>query len=92
MAGSEETVVWLFEPSFPLAVLASILYGLIFLALFYLTVIKYRAWYFTCVVVGAAIEVVGYAMRSYSAKFQTMLVRYKLLGVWMIPKRMREIH
>lgn len=65
---AEETSVWQYNPSFALAVLASILYGIIFLGIFYLTIIKHRSWYFTCVVVGAAVEVAGYALRCYSIK------------------------
>lgn len=64
----EETSVWQYNPSLALAILASILYGIVFLAIFYLTFIKYRSWYFTCVVVGAAVEVVGYGLRCYSVK------------------------
>ncbi|KAK4119037.1 RTA1-domain-containing protein [Parathielavia appendiculata] len=63
--------VWMYSPSFAVAVLATILYGLVFLAIFYLTFIKYRAWFFTCVVIGAAIEVAGYALRCYSVKNPT---------------------
>ena len=66
---------WLYNPSFALAILATILYSFTFVWIFYLTVIKYRAWFFTCVVVGAAIEVVGYALRCYSVKKQTDVVR-----------------
>ncbi|KAK0641058.1 RTA1 like protein-domain-containing protein [Cercophora newfieldiana] len=60
--------IWMYTPSFPLAVLAAVLYGLVFAWIFYLTVIRYRAWYFLCVVIGAAIEVAGYALRCYSIK------------------------
>ena len=67
----DDAVVWMYTPSFALAVLASILYGIVFFCISYLTVIKYRAWYFTCVVVGAAVEVTGYAMRCYSVKNPT---------------------
>jgi hypothetical protein len=68
----------MYSPSFALAVLASILYGLVFLSIFYLTFIKHRAWYFTCVVVGAAIEVAGYGLRCYSIKNPTTVVRIPL--------------
>ncbi|KAK3316084.1 RTA1 like protein-domain-containing protein [Apodospora peruviana] len=68
---TESISVWMYNPSFALAVLASILYGFSFLAIFYLTVIKYRSWYFTSVVAGAAIEVVGYGMRCYSVRRPT---------------------
>ncbi|KAG7294588.1 hypothetical protein NEMBOFW57_004664 [Staphylotrichum longicolle] len=67
----DSNVVWVYNPSFALAVLGSVLYGIVFLWIFYLTVIKYRAWYFTCVVIGAAIEVAGYAIRCYSIKRPT---------------------
>lgn len=66
--------VWMYNPSFALAVLAAALFGLTLAVLFYLTVIRYRAWYFTCVVFGAALELAGYAMRCYSAKVQDNLV------------------
>ena len=38
-------------------------FRLAFFWIFYLTIIKYRAWYFSCVVFGAAVEVTGYALR-----------------------------
>ena len=75
MANDDNGVVWMYDPSFALAVLASVLYGVVFLCIFYLTVIKYRAWYFTCVVIGAASEVAGYALRCYSIKQPTLVVR-----------------
>ncbi|KAK4097367.1 RTA1-domain-containing protein [Parathielavia hyrcaniae] len=67
----EPTSIWMYNPSFAVAVLATVLYGLVFLFISYLTLIKYRAWFFTCVVVGAAIEVAGYALRCYSIKNPT---------------------
>lgn len=70
----EAEVVWMYTPSFALAVFGSILYGLIFLYTFYLTVIKYRAWFFLCVLVGAGVEVAGYALRCYSIKAPTEVV------------------
>jgi hypothetical protein len=75
MADDDAHVVWMYTPSFALSVLASVLYGLLFLCIFYLTVLKYRAWYFTCVVVGAGVEVAGYALRCYSIKQPTLVVR-----------------
>jgi len=78
-AGSEEEEpVWQYPPSFALAVLALVIYSIIFLWIFFTTVIKYRAWFFTTVVIGTAIEVGGYAARSYSAKNQTNLVSNEL--------------
>jgi len=70
----EADVVWMYTPSFALAVLASVLYGLVFLYTFYLTVIRYRAWFFLCALVGAGVEVAGYALRCYSIKVPTEVV------------------
>ncbi|KAK5987911.1 Protein RTM1 [Cladobotryum mycophilum] len=70
---ADDQVVWMYDPSFPLAIVGTIVYGIIFLAIFYLTIIRYRAWYFTVVVVGAAIEVAAYILRAYSTKNQTVL-------------------
>lgn len=72
---AEDQVVWMYPPSLALAILATILYGMIFLTLFYQTIIRYRAWFFTTVVIGAAVELAGYILRSYSAHNQTQLVR-----------------
>lgn len=68
--------MWMYKASLPLACVGAAVYGLIFLAITYLTTIKYRAWYFMPVVVGAAIEVVAYIMRAYSVKNDTELVRF----------------
>ncbi|KAI9151850.1 RTM1 [Paramyrothecium foliicola] len=64
----EQVIVWMYNPSFPLAVVGCVVYGLIFLAISYTTIIKYRAWFFLVVVVGAAIEVAAYILRAYSVK------------------------
>ncbi|KAL2127526.1 hypothetical protein VTI74DRAFT_10583 [Chaetomium olivicolor] len=69
----EASSIWMYNPSFPLAVLATVLYGIVFIGIFYLTVIKYHAWFFTCVVIGAVIEVVGYGLRCYSIKNPTAI-------------------
>lgn len=58
--------IWMYDPSFPLAVVGTVVYGIIFLAIAYLTLIKYRAWYFIVVVIGSAIEVAAYNLRIYS--------------------------
>jgi hypothetical protein len=70
----DETSVWMYNPSFPLAVIGAVVYGIVFLVITYLTLIKYRAWYFTVVVIGAAVEVVAYVMRTYSVKNQSEIV------------------
>ena len=72
---AEDDTVWVYEPNVPLAIISSIVYGLLFIGITYLTFIKYRAWWFSVVVVGSAIEVAGYVLRVYSAKNQSELVR-----------------
>lgn len=67
--------VWLYEPNVPLAIIGSVVYGVLFVAITYQTFIKYRSWWFTAVVVGSAVEVAGYILRAYSTKNQTELVR-----------------
>jgi hypothetical protein len=75
---ADEEVVWQYSPNFGAAVAAVILYGLVFLVLAYQTIFKYRAWFATTVLVGAAIEVVGYGFRCASVKNQTVLVSLQL--------------
>ncbi|KAM3435971.1 hypothetical protein NHJ13734_005304 [Beauveria thailandica] len=74
----EDRSIWAYNPSFPLAVVGCIVYGLLFIAITYTTWIKHRAWFFSAVVVGAMVEVAGYVCRAYSAKNQTVLVPYIL--------------
>ncbi|KAF5962642.1 Rtm1p-like protein [Fusarium bulbicola] len=47
----DQDSIWMYDPSFPLAVVGTVVYGIIFLAITYLTLIKYRAWYFIVVVI-----------------------------------------
>lgn len=68
--------VWMYNASLPLACVGAVVYGIIFLGITYLTTMKYRAWYFLPVVIGAAIEVVAYIMRAYSIKNSTMIVSF----------------
>ena len=74
---SDDDIVWMYNPSLALAILGSVVYGLLFIAITYITFVRYRAWFFTVVVVGAAVEVAGYVLRAYSASHQTALVRLK---------------
>lgn len=69
---------WVYEPNVPLAIIGSIVYGVLFIAITHLTFIKYRAWWFTVVVIGSAIEVASYILRAYSAKNQSELVSASL--------------
>ncbi|KFA49822.1 hypothetical protein S40293_09319 [Stachybotrys chartarum IBT 40293] len=70
---SQETI-WMYDTSFPLAVFRSVLYGIVSIAISYFTLIKYRARYFIAVVIGAAVEVAAYCVRSYSSKNQAELI------------------
>ncbi|TQV98136.1 hypothetical protein V2A60_006181 [Cordyceps javanica] len=74
----DDTSIWVYNPSFPLAVVGCVVYCILFAATAYTTWVKHRAWFFSAVVVGAAIEVAGYVCRVYSAKNQTVLVPYIL--------------
>lgn len=71
---SDDSSIWVYSPAFPLAVVGCVVYSILFVAITYTTWIKHRAWFFSTVVVGAAIEVAGYVCRVYSAKHQTVLV------------------
>ena len=85
MADAQEPNMWPHGPVYPLAILATVLYGLAFLVMTFL-VVRHRAWYFSCVAVGAAIEVAGYALRSYSIKNPTSLVScHPVLGAPLPP-------
>ncbi|KAI1073748.1 putative RTA1 domain protein [Whalleya microplaca] len=68
MADNNDWSVWLYEPSLALAIIATAVYTIPFLWITYLTIFKYRAWYFICVSIGGIFEVVGYALRSYSTQ------------------------
>ncbi|KAJ9151320.1 Rta1 domain-containing protein [Pleurostoma richardsiae] len=70
---ADDDVVWLYKPSLALAIVGTVLYSISWVWLSYLTIFKYRAWFFICVVVGALIEVVGYAIRCYSVQNQTQV-------------------
>ncbi|KAH7275777.1 hypothetical protein MRS44_006027 [Fusarium solani] len=70
---ADKESIWMYNPSFALAIIGTIVYSIIFLVISYLTLIKYRAWFFIVVVIGSAIEVAAYILRSYSAKNQSEL-------------------
>ncbi|KAL2270520.1 hypothetical protein VTJ83DRAFT_2704 [Remersonia thermophila] len=63
--------MWPYDPSFPLAIISTALYCILFVTITYQTFIRYRTWYFTVVVVGAAMDVTAYALRCYSVKIQS---------------------
>ncbi|KAH6900771.1 RTA1 like protein-domain-containing protein [Thelonectria olida] len=75
---AESDSVWMYNASFALSIVGTVVYGIIFLAISYLTLIKYRAWFFLCVPIGATIEVAAYILRSYSIKNDTELTPFVL--------------
>ncbi|KAH7261249.1 RTA1 like protein-domain-containing protein [Fusarium redolens] len=75
--GDQESI-WMYDPSFPLAVVGAVVYGIIFLVIAYLTLIKYRAWYFIVVVIGSAIEVAAYNLRIHSVQNQSEITPFVL--------------
>lgn len=67
--------IWLYNPNFPLAVVASVLYAIPMAILFYQTIFKYKSYYFIVVFFGALLEVAGYAIRAVSIKNYDTIVR-----------------
>jgi hypothetical protein len=79
--------IWLYNPSFPLAIVFAILYQIPTLIQLYLSFFyhggprsstggpKCRHRYFVCVLIGSAMEVAGYAIRAVSCKKQSDIVR-----------------
>ncbi|KAM0562758.1 hypothetical protein ACHAPJ_001598 [Fusarium lateritium] len=81
---ADQESIWMYNPSFPLAVIGAIVYGIIFLVLAFQTLIKYRAWYFIVVVIGSVIEVAAYAIRVYSTKNQSEITPFVLTLTWTV--------
>ncbi|KAF4334165.1 RTM1 [Fusarium beomiforme] len=75
---TDQESIWMYDPSFPLAVVGAVVYGIIFLVITYLTLIKYRAWYFIVVVIGSAIEVAAYNLRIHSVQNQSEITPFVL--------------
>lgn len=67
-APPEDWSVWLFNPSLPLAIVATVVYTIATAWISYLTCYRYKAWYFVCVPIGGLCQVTGYAMRAYSTQ------------------------
>lgn len=74
MAGGKGESIWLYSASFVLAVNVAVIYLVPTLVLLWQTLIKYRSWFFLCVLIGSALEVGGYAMRAVSAKRPSEIV------------------
>ena len=65
---SHPGTIWLYEGNFPLAIVATVIYSIPMLYLFYLTTFKYKSAYFIVVTIGAGLEVTGYSNRAVSIK------------------------
>lgn len=70
--------IWLYNPNFPLTLVGAGLYGIIMAVQFWQTVLKFKAKYFIVVLVGACMEVIGYAARAVSIKFPDQIVCLKI--------------
>jgi hypothetical protein len=66
--------IWLYDPNFPLAIVATVLYAITMVVQFWQTVFKYKSYYFIVVFFGALLEVGGYAARVASIKDYTSIV------------------
>jgi hypothetical protein len=86
-SASDPNSIWLYNPSFALAIVAAILYFMPAYAQLYLTVLQRngrRHRYFLCPLVGATMEVAGYAVRAVSTKKQANIVRLSYISKQML--------
>lgn len=72
--GSEPESIWTYNPNFAAAVNFAVFYMVPTCVLFWQTLIKYRSWFFLCVLIGSVMEVAGYCVRSWSIKNQSSIV------------------
>lgn len=77
-SNSNPNSIWLYDPSLPLAIVFTVIYTVPLAWQMYLTVVKYRASYFTVVIVGAAFEVGGYISRAASIQQEEEIVSFVL--------------
>ncbi|KAH7314281.1 RTA1 like protein-domain-containing protein [Rhexocercosporidium sp. MPI-PUGE-AT-0058] len=75
-SNSNPDSIWLFNPSLALAIVFAVIYAVPLVWQSYLTVFRYRAYYFSVVIVGAAFEVGGYVSRAVSIKRQDSIPPY----------------
>ena len=70
-----EDSIWTYNASVTLAIVVAVIYLVPTLVLSWQTFIKYRSWFFLCVLIGSALEVGGYIARAVSAKHVSEIVR-----------------
>lgn len=75
MANDKFNSIWSYNPSIALAITVAILYLIPTCILFLQTVIRYRSYFFLCVVFGSALEVGGYIARAVSTRHVDEIVR-----------------
>src|ERR1700679_3070442 len=68
MANNKSSSIWSYNPSIALAIAVAILYLIPTCILFWQTVMRYRSYFFLCVVFGSALEVGGYIARAVSTR------------------------
>ncbi|KAF4977513.1 hypothetical protein FZEAL_5992 [Fusarium zealandicum] len=73
---ADQTSIWMYSPSFALAIVGAAVYSIILFIISYLTLIKYRAWFFIVVVIGSVIEVAAYMIRAYCTKNQSEIAPF----------------
>lgn len=68
MTKSDPNSIWLYDPTFALAIVFAILYSIPMAIQFLQTITLYKSYYFIVVLVGVCLEVGGYAARAASIK------------------------
>src|ERR1700753_3380577 len=72
---SDPNSIYFYDPSFPLCIVAAVLYLIPAIILLYLTCVRYKSWYFICVPIGCFLETAGYIARAVSVKNVESIVR-----------------
>ncbi|KAF4629230.1 hypothetical protein G7Y89_g8919 [Cudoniella acicularis] len=80
----ETNSIWVYNPNFALAIIFAVLYLIPMVVQGYQTVVKYKASYFVVVLVGAALEVAGYAARAVSIKQPASVPPYAIQSAFII--------
>ncbi|OCK85354.1 RTA1-domain-containing protein [Lepidopterella palustris CBS 459.81] len=84
MASEKSDSIWMYSCSTALAIVVAILYLFPTCVLFWQTVIKYRSWFFFCVVFGSALEVGGYIARAVSSRKVSSVSPYAISSTLII--------
>ncbi len=74
-SNSNPDSIWLYNPSLALSIVFAVVYAVPLVLQTWQTLGKYKAYYFSVVIIGAAFEVGGYVSRAVSIKKQEDIVR-----------------